>query len=137
MLRTPTILPNIRISRCLRSSFMLIFGRGIKFKNHSCASTSWFLTFAPGIIYFTPLLPLGQPFSMFHVKHVHGFEYSEPHSQNRFFKAFILLMYGFSPYTCLKICSIMQAYIAYLYNMCMVLNIYKKYVSRETCMCYT
>ena len=28
------------------------------------------VTFAPGIIYFTPLLTLGQPFSMFHVKHV-------------------------------------------------------------------
>ena len=92
----------------------LIFGRGIKFKNHSCASTSWFLTFAPGIIYFTPLLTLGQPFSMFHVKHVCGSEYSEPHSQNRFCEAFLLPMYGFSPYICLKICSIMQAYIAYL-----------------------
>ena len=30
-------------------------------------------------------------------------------SQNRLYEAFLLLIYGFSPYKCSKICSFMQA----------------------------
>ena len=50
MLRTSTILPNIRISWGIHPTFILIFGRVIKSYNHSCASTSWLMTFDPGIL---------------------------------------------------------------------------------------
>ena len=49
-LRAPTILPNIRISWCLRPTFMLILGRVTRSFYHSCASTRGVRPFDPGII---------------------------------------------------------------------------------------
>ena len=34
---------------------------------------------------------------------------SEPHSQNRLFETFLLLMFGFSPNTFQKMCHLLQA----------------------------
>ena len=48
--RTLAILPNIRISRSLRSAFMLISGRVIKPCIHSGASSSWLQAYDPGIL---------------------------------------------------------------------------------------
>ena len=48
-LRAPTILPNIRISWCLRPTFMLILGRVTRSFYHSCASTRGVRPFDPGI----------------------------------------------------------------------------------------
>ena len=50
MLRTPTILPAIRISWCLRPTFMLISGRVSRSFYHQCASTRGFRPFDPDII---------------------------------------------------------------------------------------
>ena len=49
VLRTPTILPQIRISCGIHPTFILMLGRVIKSQNHLCASTPWFMTFDPGI----------------------------------------------------------------------------------------
>ena len=51
VLRTPTILPAIRISWCLRPTFMLISGRVSRSFYHQCASTRGFRPFAPDIIW--------------------------------------------------------------------------------------
>ena len=48
-LRALTILPNIRISWCLRPTFMLILGRVSRSFYHQCASTRGFRPFDPGI----------------------------------------------------------------------------------------
>ena len=48
-LRAPTILPNIRISWCLRPTFMLILGQVTMSFYHWCASTRGVRPFAPGI----------------------------------------------------------------------------------------
>ena len=50
VLRTPTILPAIRISWCLRPTFMLISGRVSRSFYHQCASTRGFRPFDPDII---------------------------------------------------------------------------------------
>ena len=50
VLRTPTILPAIRISWCLRPTFMLISGRVSRSFYHQCASTRGFRPFEPDII---------------------------------------------------------------------------------------
>ena len=49
VLRTPTILPAIRISWCLRPTFMLISGRVSRSFYHQCASTRGFRPFDPDI----------------------------------------------------------------------------------------
>ena len=49
-LRALTILPNIRISWCLRPTFMLILGRVTRSFYHWCASTRGVRPFDPGII---------------------------------------------------------------------------------------
>ena len=49
-LRAPTILPNIRISWCLRPTFMLILGRVTRSFYHQCASTHGVRPFNPGIM---------------------------------------------------------------------------------------
>ena len=50
VLRTPTILPAIRISWCLRPTFILISGRVSRSFYHLCASTRGFRPFDPDII---------------------------------------------------------------------------------------
>ena len=69
MLRTPTILPNIRISRCIRTTFILILERVTKSYNHVCASTSWFMTFDPGIIKYLQRKPFAM--KIIFVRHGH------------------------------------------------------------------
>ena len=61
VLRTPTILPAIRISWCLRPTFMLISGRVSRSFYHQCASTRGFRPFDPDIINYSLFFLSSQP----------------------------------------------------------------------------